>query len=57
VAPHHPGLRREIQRVSPRSRPTVFFLHRNHPINKYLGRTKTRFSRRGRRRRTYLSLF
>jgi predicted Zn-dependent protease len=51
--PHDPGLRREIQRIDPRSSPTVFFLHRDNPVNKYLGRTRSRFSRRySKRRRT-----
>ena len=45
-APRDPALRREIQRVSPRARPPVFFLHRDHPLNKYLGRTRARLTRR-----------
>ena len=48
--PHEPSLRKEIQRVSPRSTPPVFFLHRSHPVNKYLGRTRARLSRQLARR-------
>lgn len=43
--PHEPSLRKEIQRVSPRSTPALFFLHRSHPVNKYLGRTRARLTR------------
>lgn len=46
MVPDDPSLRREIQRISPRSRPPVFFLHRSHPLNKYLGRTRSRLARR-----------
>lgn len=46
LIPDDPGLRREIQRMSPRSRPSVFFLRRDHPVNRYLGRTRARLSRR-----------
>jgi hypothetical protein len=55
VVPHDPGLQREIKRVSPRSQPTVFFLNRDNPVNKYLGRSKSRFWRKRRRRRSYRS--
>lgn len=48
--PQEPSLRREIQRVSPRSIPPVFFLHRSHPVNKYIGRTRARLSRQLARR-------
>jgi hypothetical protein len=53
VAPQDPGLQREIEQVSPRSQPTVFFLRRENPVNKYLGRSKSRFWRKRRRRRSY----
>jgi hypothetical protein len=56
--PHDPGLLREIQRISPRSQPTVSFLHRDNPVNKVLGRTRSRlYRRRSRSRRTELKLF
>ena len=48
--PEESSLRREIQSVSPRSTPPVFFLHRNHPVNKYIGRARARLSRRRMRR-------
>ena len=50
IAPRDPGLRREIERVSPRSNPTVFFLDRDNPLNKALGRTRARILRRRRKR-------
>jgi predicted Zn-dependent protease len=56
IAPQDPGLLREIQRVSPRSQPPVFFLERGNPVNKYLGESKSRFWRRLRRRRHYSRL-
>jgi hypothetical protein len=56
IAPRDPGLRREIDRVSPRSAPAVFFLNRDNPVNKALGRTRARLSRRRRYKRRYLRL-
>ncbi len=35
--PGHPGMLREIQRLSPRSKPPLGFLDRDHALNKYLG--------------------
>ena len=41
--PDHPGMLREIQRLSPRSKPPLGFLDRDHALNKYLGaRRRTR---------------
>jgi predicted Zn-dependent protease len=37
MLPGHPGLLREIQRLSPRSKPPLGFLNRGHALNKYLG--------------------
>jgi predicted Zn-dependent protease len=51
IAPQDAGLLREIDRLSPRARPSVFFLSRDNPLNKYLGRTRARLSKRRRRRR------
>jgi predicted Zn-dependent protease len=51
IAPRDPGLRRELERVSPRSSPTVFFLDRDNPLNRAIGRTRARISRRRRKRR------
>lgn len=55
VTPHDRGLQREIQQVSPRSQPPVFFLDRENPLNKYLGRSRSRFWRKRRSRRSYRS--
>jgi predicted Zn-dependent protease len=52
AVPHDPGLQREIRRVEPRSTPPFFFLRRDNPVNKYLGRTRSRLSRRYSRRRS-----
>ena len=37
MEPDHPGLLREIQRLSPRNKPPLGFLDRDHVLNKYLG--------------------
>lgn len=37
VKPGHPGLLREIRRLSPRGKPAIVFLDRDHALNRYLG--------------------
>ncbi|NIL99984.1 MAG: hypothetical protein GTN89_12465 [Acidobacteria bacterium] len=37
--PGHPGMLREIQRLSPRGKPPIGFLDRDHALNRYLGTT------------------
>ena len=37
MQPDHPGLLRELQRISPRSKPPLGFLDRDHALNRYLG--------------------
>ncbi len=46
VAPRDPALQREIERLNPRSQPPLVFLHRDNIMNRYLGRTRSRLSRR-----------
>lgn len=43
--PRDPKLRGELQQMSPRSRPAIGFLHRDNPLNKYLGKTRARLRR------------
>ena len=40
----HPGLQREIERLSPRRGPVLGSLHRDHVVNKYLGRVRARMA-------------
>ena len=44
--PDHPGLLREIQRLSPRNKPPLGSLNRDHLLNKYLGLFRARFQRK-----------
>jgi len=37
MAPDHPGLLQEIKRISPRAKPPLGFLDRDHALNRYLG--------------------
>jgi predicted Zn-dependent protease len=46
VDPNDNRLHRELQRIDFRSKPAFSFLGRNHPVNKYVGRVKTRLSRK-----------
>jgi len=46
VAPLDPALHREIERINPRSRRPLVFLRRDNIVNKYLGRTRSRLTRR-----------
>lgn len=50
LSPRHPGLIREIRRLGLRRRPVVRFLHRSHPLNRFLGRVWPRRERRAARR-------
>jgi len=48
-------LQRELQRINPRATPALDFLSRSHPVNRYLGLTRTRLNRLlGRQRVSYL---
>jgi hypothetical protein len=47
VARPHPALQRELNRLSPRSKPVVAVLSRDHVLNKYLGRVRARLGRAG----------
>jgi predicted Zn-dependent protease len=38
-------LQRELQRINPRATPALDFLSRNHPVNRYIGLTKSRLTR------------
>lgn len=40
LAPRHPALLAEIEKYDRRRRPPVGFLHRNHPLNFWLGRMR-----------------
>ena len=42
---HNPLLARELQRLSPRRSPVIGGLHRDHLINRYLGRVRARLGR------------
>jgi tetratricopeptide (TPR) repeat protein len=42
MAPGHAGIRKALQQMGVRRRPPVPFLTRSHPINRVLGRIRTR---------------
>ncbi|HEX9725691.1 MAG TPA: tetratricopeptide repeat protein [Vicinamibacteria bacterium] len=49
------ALQRELQRINPRSTPALDFLSRSHPVNRYIGLTRTRLHRLfGREKVSYL---
>ena len=49
------ALQRELQRINPRATPALDFLSRNHPVNRYIGLTRSRLTRLfGREKVSYL---
>lgn len=45
IDPKDPALIRQIERINPRSSPTLPFLSRKNPLNKYLGLARSRLFR------------
>ena len=41
--PKHSGIKATLQRLTPRRSPAMGFLHRRHPVNRYLGLFRSRF--------------
>ncbi|MHB8418137.1 MAG: tetratricopeptide repeat protein [Myxococcales bacterium] len=43
LAPEHPGLREEMEKLGVRRKPIIGFLDRRNPVNRMLGRLRHRF--------------